>query len=190
MPGTFAMRSDSCAAMAWADRVAFAVRFQVDQQPRPLLSVVLTPSSADERRQARDVGVFWQFAGEGLLAVGHRTVGGVLRRLRDALDHPAVLHREEALRHREVQRRGEAQHGQQATEGEALVAQRPVEAAGVACRSRGPSSAPAFVAAGAASQQAGAHHRRERERDGERDDDGHREGHRELVEHRGRPRRP
>ena len=58
---------------------------------------------ADERGQAFDCGIGENHAIECLLVCGHIAVGDRLRRLRDTLNDPGILHREKALWNNDVE---------------------------------------------------------------------------------------
>ena len=64
---------------------------------RPLLSVVLVPSTPMKDERLSTAGSFRMIFASCLLAVGHRGEGDGLGGFGDALDHAGVLNREEAL---------------------------------------------------------------------------------------------
>ena len=70
---------------------------------RPLLSVVLMPSTPMNEDRLCTAGSCENHLRQLLLALRHRGERDRLRRFGDAEDHAGVLHREEALRHDDVQ---------------------------------------------------------------------------------------
>ncbi len=88
--------------------VALAVRLEVDQQAAGVEGRVAAVD-ADVGGQAGHRRVLQHHLGKGALALGHGLEGDRLRRFGDALDHPGVLHREEAPGHGQVEQRGQRQ---------------------------------------------------------------------------------
>src|SRR5260370_29891280 len=94
---------------------------------RPVLSVGVGAVDPDERREAHHVGVFQDPRREGLLQLGHARERHRLRGLRDALDQPGVLHREEALGDEDAEEDGEREGRHRHREGVRLVLEDPPE---------------------------------------------------------------
>ena len=106
------------------------VRLQVQQHPARVERGVAAVH-ADERRQAGHVRVIEQLAGHGLLLLLHGLERDGAGRLRHHLDDAAVLHREEALGHQQVQPNRQPQRGQHHQQHQPLVIQHAVQAAAV-----------------------------------------------------------
>ncbi len=159
---------------------------QVDQQA-PAVERRVVAVHADRRRQAGHRRITQDHIGQALLALAHGSEGHRLRRLGDALDHAGVLHREEALGHRQVEQHGQAQgrHGHQ--QGQRLMPQDPGQAHPVALdhgideAARQVVEAP-FLLGPFHLEQACAHHRRQGQRHHQGNQDRHREGDGELAE--------
>ena len=157
---------------------------------RPLLSVALAPSTPMNDERPVTSGSSRMTCAGGLLALGHRRERHRLRRLGDRLDRAGVLHREEPLRHRDVEHTRSAPASATATNSVSVwwpsthVQLPPVAARSMPSMNRAASCGRTGPAAPACAvpQQPRAHHRRERQRHHERDQDRHRQRDRELAE--------
>ena len=110
-----------------------------------------------------------------------------MRRFRNALDHPGILNREEALRDEVVEYESDRQRQHGDDQCERLAVQHPIECAAVDRNDRVERSFSVNVEGGALrlrvmTDQLGAHHRHERQGDDRRNDDGHGERDGEFVE--------
>src|SRR5690606_25996583 len=104
-----------------------------------------------------------------------------LRRLADALNDAGVLHREEALRHRQVEQHGQAQSAERHQQRQRLVSQHPGQPARIAAeQSLDPVRPGAFLLGRL--EQLGAHHRRQGQRHHQGNQDGYRQRDGELAE--------
>ena len=97
---------------------------------RPLLSVELAPSTPMNDDRLSTAGSSRIDRGQRLLPLGHRRERDRLRRLGDALDHAGVLHREEALRHHDVEHHGQRQRAERHQQRQRLVVEHPRRARG------------------------------------------------------------
>ena len=152
---------------------------------RPWLSVALVPSTPmkdeDMRRHPGPRGR----RREGLLVLRHALERGALGRLRDALDLPRILNREEAFRHFDIEQHREHERGDEDGHRQRLAVEDPVQRVAVCPdRSLKPAVAPAPDPYGRLlrMQEARAQHGHERQRDDGGDDDGDGERDREFVE--------
>ena len=142
---------------------------------------------ADKRRETLDRGILQDDLGQFLLRRGHGGKGDGCRRLRDALDHARILHREEALGNDNVEKNGEHQGAQRDQQGEGLVAQDHLERAAIEGDHALENALRCLVETAlllrrVVAQDAGAHHRGQGQRDHGGDDDGDRQGHGKLAE--------
>ncbi|MNQ80753.1 hypothetical protein D3C85_957460 [compost metagenome] len=83
-------------------QVALPVRLEIDQQAAAVERGVVAVH-ADIGRQALHRRILQDDPGQFLLTLTHGGEGDRLRRFGNPLDHPGVLHREEALGHHQVQ---------------------------------------------------------------------------------------
>ena len=82
--------------------VALLQRLQIDLNA-PAVDRRVRSVDPDERRQTLDGRVLQDHAGQLLLSLRHRRERNILRRLGYPQDDAGVLHREESLRHVDVQ---------------------------------------------------------------------------------------
>ena len=159
-----------------------AERLQVDQHA-PAIQRGVGAVDADEGGEALDRRVLQDDVRERLLLFRHRGEGDALRRFGDSLDHARVLHREEAFRHEKVEHHRQHERRGPDEERRRLPIEHPVERAAVArdhviehAARRAREARLALFAL--RTQQARAHHRRERQRHHRRykDGDGERDG--------------
>ncbi|MFO0669251.1 MAG: hypothetical protein U0235_06415 [Polyangiaceae bacterium] len=146
-------------------------------------------AAADERHRVGHVGIGEDDGVERFLASLHRRERHVLRRLRDAGEHARVLLREEPFGHDDEEGHGDEDRGDRDSGHEGPVTEDPPEGAPVGADLEVEASLEPdedarrrrLVLGACTSQEARAHHGRERERDHGRDGDRHREGDRELA---------
>ena len=94
--------------IALALRLLFVVRLECDQEAAGVERLI-GAVNADERGQALDVRILQDLPRQLALQFRHRLIGDALRRLRNGLDHPGVLYREEALRDKQIENNSERQ---------------------------------------------------------------------------------
>ena len=167
-------------------QLALGKRLQIDEETTGIRRLV-GAVDADEGAQAFDVGIPEDCLGKLVLQFGHRLVGDALRGFGNSLDHPGILHREEALRDQDVQadRDRERQHSN--CQRQRLPVQHPTQRPAVELDDGVEGALGMKVEARAfdvrtMANQLGAHHRHERQRDDGRNDDGDRERYGKFVE--------
>ncbi|MNM40301.1 hypothetical protein D3C81_511020 [compost metagenome] len=160
---------------------------EVDQQAAAVERGVVAIDT-DVGRQALHCRVLQDHLAQGLLAFAHGGERGGLRRFGNALDHPGVLHREEALGHHHVQEYGERQAGHGHQQRQRLALEYPLQGAAVVPDqpvdpgATGAVEPALFLFLGLALEQARAHHRRQGQRHHQGNQDRHRQGNGELAE--------
>ncbi|MCY1427050.1 hypothetical protein D9M71_428800 [compost metagenome] len=163
------------------------MRLEVDQQAAAVEGAVVA-IDADIRRQAGHRRVLEDEGGQFLLALAHGAEGNRLRCFGDALDHPGVLLRKEALGHHQVQHHRQAQGGDGHQQGQRLVLEHPLQLAPVGGdhpvdpRAAGPVEAALLGLARLTLEQARAHHRRQGQRHHQGNQDGHGQGNGKFAE--------
>ena len=186
MPSTFASSGSQAVHHVRGADLALVERLEIDQDA-PAVQRGVDAVHADERGKALHRRVFEDDIGKRLLPAGHGRERNRLGRLGDGLNDARVLHREEPLRHDNVQHDGEEQRRRGHDQDGRLVLQdhlkrpavKPDDGLEKALRFPVEPSLGRLVPR---PQQQGAHHRRERQRDHGGNQDGHAEGDREFAE--------
>ncbi len=101
-------------------------RLEVDEHPAAV-QVAFVPSTPMNDERLSTAGSCRITFAERLLALGHGGERDALWRLGDPLDHAGVLHREEALRHDEVEHDRQGERGDGDDERRGLAVEHPVE---------------------------------------------------------------
>ncbi len=165
--------------------VALVMRFQRDEDA-PVVDCGGAAARADRRSHGGDGRILQHGVDHRLLALRHRRIGDVLRRLRQAEDQPGVLLREEALGDDHVEVAGKSDGREHHHQGDEAMPQHHLEAGLVEReqaveRALGQAIEPPMRLV-LVLEQARAHHRGQRQRDEGRGEDGDGDDHRELVE--------
>ncbi|MNK83010.1 hypothetical protein D3C87_1028030 [compost metagenome] len=160
---------------------------EVDQQAAAVERGVIAVDT-DVGRQALHRRILQNDFRQFLLTLAHRGEGDRLRRFGDALNHPGVLHREEAFRHDHVKEYGQPQRSDGHQQGQRLVFEHPAQHPPVLGnhpvnhRATGPIETALLVFFRFAFEQTRAHHRRQGQRDHQRNQDRHGQGDGKLAE--------
>ncbi len=182
-PGTLGDLAAQARDDAVGRQFALVARLQGDEH----LRVVHRPAAAQEGAIGRDVRVLRDNVGHLVRDARHLIERDILAGLDDAEDRARVLLREEALGDRHVEIGGRRHGAEENHQGEALVAQNPVEPVGIAAQQPVEEVFEHHVDAAVlrvflVAQELRGHHRRQRQCHQRRDGDGHRHGQREFAE--------